>query len=297
MDLEGMPPPLTPSPQFYRIDTALTPPAVDVDSWTLTISGMVSAPITYTYADLMAMPQVSKYVTLACISNEVGGDLVGNALWQGVPLTALLKAAGVSPAADQIMGMSVDGFTAGFPTALAFDGREPLLALGMNGEPLPVDHGFPARLVVPGLYGYVSATKWISEIRLTTFADEEGFWVRRGWISDGRIAMASRIDVPAVGAKLNAGPMTIAGRAWHQTVPIGRVELSIDNGPWKPAVLADSMGLDCWRLWSYSWDAPAGEHRIEVRMTDADGAVQSAQITAPGPGPSSGYDRITVTIR
>lgn len=297
VDVAGMAPPVTPNADFYRIDTALSPPTVDVDDWSLRVTGRVDQPFSLSYADLMAMPQIQKYVTLTCVSNPVGGDLVGNALWQGVPLTALLERAGVQSSAEQIVGEAVDGFTVAFPLQLALDGREPLVAVGMNNQPLPIDHGFPARLVVPGIYGYVSATKWLTEIRLTAMGEESPFWVDRGWILDGRIAAASRIDVPSRGAEVREGNVTVAGRAWHQETPIGSVEVRVDEGPWQAATLADSMGVACWRLWSWNWPARVGKHRLEVRMIDANGDVQSSEYRSPGPGPSSGYDQVTVDVQ
>ena len=296
VNVAGMAGPITSNDVFYRIDTALVPPTVDVDGWSLTIGGRVNKQVTLTYSDLMAMPQVQRYVTLTCVSNEVGGDLVGNALWQGVPLGVLLDQAGIGAGADQIVAEAVDGFTAAFPLQLALDGRDPLVAVGMNGEPLPVKHGFPARLVVPGLYGYVSATKWLSAIRLTTMAEETPFWVQRGWIADGRIEAASRIDVPVDSADLPKGENVIAGRAWHQNVAIGRVELSVDDGPWQQAALADSMGIESWRLWSWNWDAPAGDHVLAVRMIDANGDAQSAEKRSPGPAAASGYHTVKVSV-
>lgn len=297
VDVPGMPGPVTSNPDFYRIDTALTPPTVDVQTWSLDINGRVRNPLSLSYADLMAMPQVQRYVTLTCVSNEVGGDLVGNAMWQGVLLETLLDKVGVDSAADQVVGESVDGFTAAFPLQLAVDGREPMVAVAMNGEPLPVLHGYPARLVVPGLYGYVSATKWLSQIRLTTAQEESFYWADRGWIADGRIAAASRIDVAKNGARVAVGSVAIAGRAWHQNVAIGRVEVSIDGGPWQTTQLADSLGLETWRLWKWQWAAQPGDHTVQVRMIDASGAVQSKTETAPGPGPSSGYDQIQVSVQ
>lgn len=296
VDVPDMPPPVTPNDDFYRIDTALVPPTVKVASWTLTVGGKVDRPFTLSYQDLMSMPQVEQYVTLACVSNPVGGDLVGNALWQGVPLRALLERAGVAAGAEQIVAESVDGFTAAFPITAAMDGRDAMVAVGMNGVPLPVNHGFPARLVVPGLYGYVSATKWLREIRLTTVAEEVGFWIPRGWVADGTIEAASRIDVPRDGATVPAGEVTVAGRAWHQRVPIGAVEVSVDEGPWQAAQLASSMGVDTWRLWSWKWSAPAGGHELRVRMIDANGKVQSPAVRAPGPGASSGYQSVVVDV-
>ncbi len=296
VDLRGMQPPVTPNADFYRIDTALVPPVVNVDDWRLSITGRVKQPLTLTYADLMAMPQVTQLVTLTCVSNPVGGDLVGNALWQGIPLRHLLDKVGLAPGADQLVAESVDGFTAAFPVDLAMDGREPMVAVGMNGEPLPVEHGYPARLVVPGLYGYVSATKWLTEIRLTTMAEETPFWVDRGWVLDGRIESASRIDVPNDQASVPAGLVSVAGRAWHQNHAIGSVEVSVDEGPWQRGTLADSMGIESWRLWSWHWQAPTGDHKLRVRMIDESGAVQSSQVREPGPAASSGYASISVEV-
>ncbi len=296
IDIAGMPPPVTANEDFYRIDTALVPPAVDVDDWSLTITGRVGQPITLTYSELRDLPQIERYITLACVSNPVGGDLVGNALWQGVPLRAVLESAGISPSAEQLVAESVDGFTAAFPINAAVDDREAMIALGMNGEVLPISHGFPARLVVPGLYGYVSATKWLSQIRLTTFAEETGFWIPRGWIADGTIESASRIDVPLNRESLPAGNVVVAGRAWHQRVAIGGVEVSVDDGPWSAATLAADMGIDTWRLWSWNWAATRGDHTLRVRMIDANGDVQSPVVRRSGPGPSSGYQSVEVFV-
>ena len=296
IDLPDMPPPVTPNDDFYRIDTALVPPTVDPADWTLSIAGLVDSPFSLTYDDLLAMPQIEKYVTLACVSNPVGGDLVGNALWQGVPLREVLNRAGIGAGAEQVVAASVDGFTAAFPLQIGLDDRDAMIAVGMNGEPLPIIHGFPARLVVPGLYGYVSATKWLQEIRLTTFAAETGFWIPRGWVADGTIEAASRIDTPLNRATLAAGNVVVAGRAWHQQVPIGGVEVSVDDGPWLQAVLAADMGIDTWRLWQFNWSATVGSHTLRVRMFDRDGRVQSSAVKRPGPGAASGYQSISVYI-
>jgi DMSO/TMAO reductase YedYZ molybdopterin-dependent catalytic subunit/ABC-type Co2+ transport system permease subunit len=296
IDLPGMPAPITPNDDFYRIDTALVAPAVDVDNWTLTITGRVQRPITLTYGDIMEMPQVERHITLACVSNPVGGDLVGNALWQGVLLRTVLENAGIGSGGEQLVAESVDGFTAAVPVQVAMDDRDALIAVGMNGEVLPINHGFPARLVVPGLYGYVSATKWLREIRLTTFAEESGFWIPRGWIADGTIEAASRIDVPTNRASIPVGNVVVAGRAWHQRVPIGGVEVAVDEETWRPATLATDMGIDTWRLWSWNWAATPGEHSLRVRMIDANGDVQSPAVRRPGPGPSSGYQSVDVFV-
>ncbi|MEI7779995.1 MAG: molybdopterin-dependent oxidoreductase [Actinomycetes bacterium] len=294
--IAGLAPAITPNRSFYRIDTALEPPTVDINNWSLRIEGLVDHPLTFTYEQLSALPQVSAVVTLACVSNTVGGDLVSNAIWQGVPLRALLDQAGVQAGADQLVGESVDGFTAGFPVALALDGREALVAVGMNGEVLPIAHGFPARLVVPGLYGYVSATKWLRRIRLTTMAAESPFWIQQGWSPDGRVTAAARIDVPRAGVALKSGPTVVAGRAWHQHTGVGGVEVQIDTGPWQPATLAAGMGTDAWRLWTLSWNATPGQHRLTVRMIDPGGAVQSGNTFGVFPGPSSGWHQIHLNV-
>lgn len=292
----GIDPALTPNDAFYRIDTAFVVPAVDVNSWTLTIEGMVDRPRTYTYAELTALPQVQFLTTIACVSNPVGGPLVGNAIWQGVPLAAVLTAAGVRSGADQLIAESVDQFTAGFPISMALDGRAALIAVGMNGVPLPVEHGFPARLIVPGLYGYVSATKWLTLLRATTFAAESGFWVHQGWSQDGRTMAASRIDTPKQGAQLAAGPVTIAGRAWHQHAGVSGVQVSIDSGNWRDAAVATDLGSDAWRLWSFEWQATPGQHSLEVRMIDASGQPQTGSVAPTFPGAATGYHRIDVSV-
>jgi DMSO/TMAO reductase YedYZ molybdopterin-dependent catalytic subunit len=292
--LDGLAPAVTPNADFYRIDVSLSPPVVDPASWSLTIEGRVDRPMTLSYADLLAMPSIERHVTLTCVSNEVGGDLVGTARWQGVRLTDLLDKVGVHSDASLVLGRSVDGFTAGFPRQLLDDGRDAMVAYAMNGEPLPLEHGFPARLVVPGLYGYVSATKWLTAIRLTTIDEDAPFWVARQWSADGRIEAASRIDVPREGATVTAGRVAVGGRAWHQHAGVGGVEISVDDGPWQQATLAPALGIDAWRLWSWQWDATAGSHRLRVRMHDLDGAPQSSDERAVFPGASSGLHTIAV---
>ena len=295
-DVPGLAPAVTPSADFYRIDTAIGTPNLDAASWTLRIDGRVSTPLTLTYADLLSLDSIERYVTLACVSNPTGGDLVGNARWQGVRLTDLLARVGVDPGADLIVGVSDDGFTAGFPRALLDDGRDAMVAYAMNGEPLPLEHGFPARLVVPGLYGYVSATKWLTEIRLTTLAEDAPFWVQRGWSADGRVETASRIDLPRPTSTVKAGQVVIAGRAWRQHVGVEGVEVSIDHGSWSRADLAAEIGIDTWRLWSLRWDASPGEHTLRVRAVDSGGSPQSEAVHDPFPGAGSGYLEITVTV-
>ena len=296
LEVDGLSPLFTPNDSFFRIDTALVVPRVDLDTWRLRVTGMVDSPFELTYGDLLALPQVESDITLACVSNQVGGDLVGNARWQGIPLTDLLERAGVQTGATQIVGRSVDGWTGGFPTEAAFDGREPLVALAMNGEALPRDHGFPARLVVPGLFGYVSATKWLSEIELTTMEAFDGYWIPRGWSKLAPVNTQSRIDVPRPGARPAAGPQPVAGVAWAPTLGIAEVEVSIDGGPWQRARLSEPLDDDTWRQWVYEWDAEAGRHEIRARATDGTGNTQTAQEVAPRPDGATGYPTVTVTV-
>ncbi|MGY2085785.1 molybdopterin-dependent oxidoreductase [Blastococcus sp. SYSU DS0539] len=295
LDVPGITPLFTPNEEFYRIDTALRVPVVEPGTWRLEVRGMVDDPFTLTYAELMELPQIEADVTLACVSNEVGGDLVGNARWQGVPLKALLDRAGLQRGATQLVGRSVDGFTAGFPVLTALDVAEAMVAVAMNGEPLPADHGFPARLVVPGLYGYVSATKWLSAIELTDW-DVDGYWIPRGWAKEGPIKTQARIDVPRPGTSVEPGRRPIAGVAWAPTRGIERVEVRIDDGPWQEAQLAESLDVDCWRQWVLPWEATTGRHRIAARATDGRGEVQTDQRTPVAPDGAAGYPVIEVVV-
>ena len=294
--VDGLSPLMTPNRDFYRIDTALSVPRVDAGSWRLRLTGMVDHVLELSYRELVSMPLVEADVTLSCVSNEVGGDLVGNARWRGVLLRELLERAGVRPGATQVVGRSVDGWTAGFPTAAVLDGRAALVAVGMNGQPLPRRHGFPARLVVPGLYGYVSATKWLSEIELTTLGAFDAYWVPRGWAKEAPVKTASRIDVPRGGQRLQPGRHTVAGVAWAPTRGIAKVEVSIDGGPWVEAALDPTLGPDSWRLWRHEWGATAGEHTITVRATDGTGLVQAAARTPPRPDGATGYHTVRVEV-
>jgi len=285
---------VTPTDDFYRIDTAFQAPYVDVESWTLTIGGLVDRELTFTYDQLIERNLVEVPITLMCVSNEVGGDLIGNARWLGVPLRELLDEAGVQPGASQVIGESVDGFTAGFPVEVAMDGRDALVAVGMNGRQLPREHGYPVRLVVPGIYGYVSATKWLSEIRLTTW-DEEGYWIPRGWSRLAPIKTGSRIDVPR-GRGLAAGPQPIAGVAWAQHRGIEAVEVRIDGGSWERAELGPAASADTWVQWWYRWDATVGDHELSVRAIDAAGNVQTAKRARPDPDGATGHHTIEVSV-
>ena len=294
--VEGISPLVTPNGSFYRIDTALLVPRPNLDTWRLTVSGLVDRPFELTYDELVAMPLHDQYVTIACVSNEVGGDLVGNALWRGVRLKELLDRAGIQPEATQIVGRAVDGFTAGFPTAWALaDDREALVAVAMNGEPLPADHGFPARLIVPGLYGYVSATKWLAEIELTTF-DFDGYWVPLGWAKNAPILTQSRIDTPRDGTSISPGTVPVAGVAWAPDRGISAVEVQIDEEGWEPAKLGAPIGDATWVQFVHRWDASPGEHAIRVRATDGDGVVQTDERTRPAPDGARGHHAIRVRV-
>ncbi|WP_217640769.1 molybdopterin-dependent oxidoreductase [Blastococcus tunisiensis] len=295
LEIPGLTPLFTPNERFYRIDTALRVPIVEPDGWQLEVRGMVDEPFTLSYAELMELPQIEADVTLACVSNEVGGDLVGNARWQGVPLRTLLDRAGLQEGATQLVGRSVDGFTAGFPVLTALDLEEAMVAVAMNGEPLPAEHGFPARLVVPGLYGYVSATKWLAAIELTGW-DVDGYWIPRGWAKEGPIKTQARIDVPRPGSTVTAGRQPIAGVAWAPTRGIEGVEVRIDDGPWQPAELAEPLDVDCWRQWFLPWDAAPGRHVISARATDGRGEVQTDERTPVAPDGASGYPVIEVEV-
>ncbi len=290
VDVPDIDPVVTPNEDFYRIDTALSVPLVDLETWKLKITGMVDRPYELTFNQLLDIPMVERYVTLACVSNSVGGDLIDNAKWLGVPLTDILDRAGVQAGASQIVGRSVDEFTVGFPTERAFDGRNAMVAVGMNDEPLPLEHGFPARLVVAGLYGFVSATKWLSEIELTTLDGFDAYWIPRGWSKQAPIKTQSRIDVPRWDAVLRPGPVVVAGVAWAQNRGISKVEVQVARGDWHEATLADAISADTWRQWVYMWDdATPGVHEIRVRATDSTGETQTAEVNPPAPDGATGY--------
>jgi len=288
---------VTPNRDFYRIDTALVLPQVDPATWRLRIYGRVRNPLTLTFQDLLGRPMVERYVTLCCVSNEVGGDLIGNARWLGVPVKDLLDEAEPLDGADQVLSRSADGFTCGTPTAVLRDGRDALLAVGMNGEPLPVKHGFPVRMVTPGLYGYVSACKWIIGMELTSFEDYSAYWIQRGWAQLGPIKTQSRIDVPRPGREVPAGRVAVAGVAWAQHVGIARVEVSVDGGQWQQARLAGTTSVDTWRQWVWDWDAPPGRHTLRVRATDQTGATQPEQERPIFPDGATGWHTVQVEVR
>ncbi len=287
---------ITPNNNFYRVDTAIVLPEVDPSSWQLRIHGMVSREITITFKELLKRPLIEDYVTLCCVSDPVGGPYIGNALWLGASLAGLLREAGIKAGADQLMCTSVDGFTSGTPVQTVMDGRDALLAVAMNGQPLPIAHGFPARMVVPGLYGYVSATKWVTDINVTTFAGNYAYWAQRGWSQQAPIKTESRIDVPSGDAQIKPGRTAVAGVAWAQHKGIEAVEVRVDQGPWSQARLAAVPGLDTWRQWVWEWDATDGDHVIEARATDKTGYTQTAAQAQPEPNGATGYPSAAVRV-
>lgn len=294
--VDGVSPLITPNSDFYRIDTALSVPTVDLDNWTLSFGGMVDRPYSLTYDQLLSLPMVERHITIACVSNPIGGGLIGTAKWLGVPLATLLSEAGPQDAGDQLVARSVDDFTVGFPTAAAFDGREALVAVAMNDEPLPFEHGFPARLVVSGLYGYVSATKWLSDIELTGWNDFDAYWIPRGWAKEAPIKTHSRIDTPRHGRPLDAGTHAIAGVAWAQNRGVTKVEVRVNEGPWMEADLPDELTIDTWRQWSLPYEFTSGQHIIQCRATDSTGEPQIEAISPVAPDGATGYHTIRVNI-
>jgi DMSO/TMAO reductase YedYZ molybdopterin-dependent catalytic subunit len=297
LHIAGLTPYVTPNVDFYRIDTALQVPVIDPPSWSLRITGMVQNPIQINYAELIAKPLVEHLTTLTCVSNEVGGDLAGNALWLGYPIRELLAEAKPLAGADMVLSKSHDGWTASTPlSALTDPHREAMLAIGMNGEPLPIEHGFPVRMVVPGLYGYVSATKWVTSLSVTTYAKDQAYWTPLGWSPRGPIKLASRIDVPRK-STVDAGPVVVAGVAWAQHTGISAVEVQIDQNGWQPAQLAETIGPDTWRQWKYEWAATPGTHTLTARATDANGKLQIAEVAPPTPDGATGYHSIKVKVR
>ncbi|MGV9841037.1 sulfite oxidase [Streptomyces fungicidicus] len=300
--IPGISPFTTPNGDFYRVDTALAVPEVDATTWRLRIHGEgVIRPVTLSYDDLLRRELIERDITLTCVSNEVGGPYVGNARWTGVRLAGLLAECGVRPPsrggpADQLVARSVDGMTIGSPVEDLMDGRDALLALGMNGRPLPFDHGFPARMVVPGLYGYVSACKWIEDLELTTFDAYDAYWVRRDWAREAPVKTQSRIDTPKPFARPKAGPVMVAGVAWAQHRGIDGVEVRVDDGPWQEARLAAEGSRDTWRQWSFAWQASKGSHTLTVRATDGTGEVQPERRTRTVPDGASGWHSMVVTV-
>ncbi|GAA1368155.1 molybdopterin-dependent oxidoreductase [Catellatospora chokoriensis] len=287
----------TPNQDFYRVDIALTVPRIDPRQWSLQITGMVDRPVELSFDDLLKQPLIERDITLNCVSNEVGGPYVGNARWLGVPLAPLLRAAGVQAGADQIVARAADGITIGTPVATVLDGRDAMLALGMNGQALPLEHGFPVRMLTPGLYGYVGAAKWITSLELSTFSSFDAYWVQRGWAQMGPVKTASRIDRPKAFAQLPAGTVTVAGVAWAQHRGISAVEVQVDDAPWQQARLLPVPSTDTWVQWVWDWPATtAGNHTLRVRAVDSTGAVQAEQRADPFPDGATGWQTLAVTV-
>ncbi|MBB6377224.1 DMSO/TMAO reductase YedYZ molybdopterin-dependent catalytic subunit [Pseudonocardia eucalypti] len=294
----GTPPFLTPNPDFYRIDTALRVPALSATDWSLRVHGMVERELRLDYRQLLARPLVDRPITLTCVSNEVNGPLISTAVFTGVELAPLLREAGPRPGADQLLSTSVDGWTAGTPMDVLLEpGRGALLAVAMNGEPLPAEHGYPARMVVPGLYGFVSATKWLTDLELTTFADRRAYWLDRGWARAAPIKTQSRIDRPRGFQVIPAGPLTAAGIAWAQPHGIAGVEVRLDDGPWRPATLSAEVGGHTWRMWRADLGVAPGSHFISCRATDRRGLRQPAEPAPPIPDGAQGWPVINFTAR
>lgn len=292
---DGTPTFITPNRDFYRVDTALSVPSVDLDSWRLRVHGMVDRELDLGFADLARFPRVTRTITMTCVSNEVGGPYISTAEFTGVPIRDVLLAAGVRPGAEQVFSTSADGFTAGTPTdALLEAERGALLAFGMNGEPLPARHGYPVRMVTPGLYGYVSATKWLTDLELTTFA-KPAYWIERGWGQRGPIKLQSRIDRPSGFAKVPAGRNAVAGIAWAQTIGIDAVEVRVDGGPWLPAQLSTEVNDQTWRMWRADVDLAPGGHTVECRATDRNGQVQTPRRASVLPDGATGWHSVFCT--
>lgn len=296
LGIDGLSPVITPAADFYRIDTALVVPQVDPATWSLRVHGLVEQEVVLRWDDLVALPQQETVATLVCVSNGVGGDLVGTARWLGVRLRDVLARARPTAEADMVLSHSIDGFTASSPLEALTDDRDALLAIGMNGEPLPIEHGFPVRMVVPGLYGYVSATKWVTELEVTRFDRAEGYWTPRGWSERGPVKLQSRIDVPRAGARVAAGDAVIAGVAWQTHVGVSGVEVQIDDGPWQPATLATAISADTWVQWSIPWQATAGEHTLRCRAISTAGETQTEARTPPAPDGATGWPEVRVTV-
>ncbi|CAA9246170.1 MAG: probable sulfite oxidase, partial [uncultured Corynebacteriales bacterium] len=296
LDVPGITPYVTPNRSFYRVDTALVVPQVPTETWGLRVHGMVDRELNLSWDDLLARDLIERDITMTCVSNEVGGTLAGTARWLGAPLRALLEEAGVRPGADQIVGTSSDGMTIGTPTAVVLDGRDAMLAVGMNGEPLPLEHGFPVRMIVPGLYGYVSGIKWLVDLELTTFDAVDPYWVQRGWVQKAPIKTASRIDTPRPLEDRKAGKVAVAGVAWAQHRGVAAVEVRVDDGGWQRARLAAEPSTDLWVQWVWEWDAEPGPHTLTVRATDKDGRTQPEERVAPFPSGSTGWHSVVVSI-
>jgi DMSO/TMAO reductase YedYZ molybdopterin-dependent catalytic subunit len=293
----GVTPWLTPNKDFYRIDTALSVPEINAQDWELRVHGLVEREVRLTFQDLLDAELIESHVSLTCVSNPVGGNLAGNAKWLGLPIREVLRMAGPKDGADMVLSTSIDGFSASTPLEVLQDDRDAMLAIGMNGEALPLEHGYPVRMVVPGLYGFVSATKWVVDLEVTRFADSKAYWTQRGWSEHGPIKTMARIEVPKSFAGVPAGRVAIGGTAWAQTRGITKVEVQVDDGPWTEATLSDEASLITWRQWSFDWEATPGPHYLKARATDGTGEVQTEKRADPVPDGASGWQSVMVTVQ
>ena len=296
LDVTHIAPWVTPNVDFYRVDVNLIVPSIDVDNWKLSIDGMVDRPYIITWPELLAMPMIEQDITLNCVSNEVGGPYIGGARWMGVRVKDLLARAGVQAGADQVLSRATDGFTVSTPVQALTDDRNAMVAIGMNGKPLPSEHGFPARLITPGLYGYVGATKWLSQLTLTTYAKDRSYWTERGWAEQGPVKPSSRIDTPRPLSRPPAGQVMIAGEAWAQNIGVKKVQVRVDGGPWQETDLGPDGGIQYWRQWKYAWTASSGQHTLESRVIDDTGTNQAETRAAPFPNGSSGLHSVVVIV-
>lgn len=287
---------MTPADDFYLIDTAVSRPAIDPKEWQLRIHGMVEKEIVIGFEELLDRGITQGWITLSCVSNEVGGDLVGNAWWSGIPTAELLAEAGVRDGADAVLQTSYDGWDCGTPLAALTDDRNAMLAVAMNGRPLPIDHGFPVRTVVPGLFGYVSACKWVVDWEVTRFADISPFWVTKGWSEQGPVKLTSRIEVPSDGETVTWDSTVVAGVAWCQHTGIEAVEVSVDNGAWERAELGEVPNVDTWVQWRAELAVPAGDHTVRARAIDRNGEVQTAVVRGPVPNGATGLDEVSFIV-
>jgi DMSO/TMAO reductase YedYZ molybdopterin-dependent catalytic subunit len=292
----GVTPWLTPNKDFYRIDTALSVPEINARDWELRVHGLVEQEVRLSFQDLLDADLIESHVSLTCVSNPVGGNLAGNAKWLGMPVRDVLKMARPKDGADMVLSTSIDGFSASTPLEVLQDGRDAMLAIGMNGEALPLEHGYPVRMVVPGLYGFVSATKWVVDLEVTRFADDKAYWTQRGWSERGPIKTMARVEVPRSFARVPAGRVAVGGTAWAQTRGITKVEVQIDNGPWTEAVLSAEASVITWRQWSFDWDATPGPHYVKARATDGTGELQTDKRADPVPDGASGWQSVMVTV-
>lgn len=290
----GVTPLRTPVKDFYRIDTALLVPQLDPGAWRLDVTGMVARPFSLSWDELLALPMIERDITLTCVSNEIGGPYCGSTRWTGVRVADLLTRAQPSPGADQVLSASTDGFTASTPLTVLLDGRDAMVAIAMDGRPLTPEHGFPARLVTPGLYGYVGATKWLTRLTVTTFAAQQAYWTTRGWAEQAPVKTATRIDTPT--GRILAGATVVAGVAWATHRGVSRVQVQVDGGPWQDARLGPDVGLDYWRQWYLPWNATSGRHRLAARAFDGSGVPQPAAVQGVLPDGPTGYHVVDVEV-